>query len=57
MALPAVPTSEAGSALHAQGCPFRGRCAQATELCATVDPELRETPRGGAAACHYVPGL
>jgi oligopeptide transport system ATP-binding protein len=57
MALPAVPASEPGSALHAQGCPFRGRCPQATELCAAVDPDLRETPRGGAVACHHVPGL
>jgi oligopeptide transport system ATP-binding protein len=56
MALPAVPASEAGSTFHALGCPFRGRCAHATELCATVDPELRQTPRGGAVACHYVHG-
>jgi oligopeptide/dipeptide ABC transporter ATP-binding protein len=56
MTLPAVPASEAGLALDAQGCPFRGRCPQATDMCAAVDPELRETVHGGAAACHLVPG-
>jgi peptide/nickel transport system ATP-binding protein len=57
MALPAVPASEAGSAFDAEGCPFRRRCPLATEVCAAVDPELRATPRGGAVACHHVPGV
>ena len=35
------------------GCRFRTRCAAATELCATEEPQLRETTPGNYVACHH----
>jgi oligopeptide/dipeptide ABC transporter ATP-binding protein len=35
------------------GCAFRTRCALAREHCATHRPELIESERGRASACHY----
>jgi peptide/nickel transport system ATP-binding protein/oligopeptide transport system ATP-binding protein len=35
------------------GCAFRTRCALAREQCATHRPELIESERGRASACHY----
>lgn len=34
------------------GCYFRTRCSHATELCAKVEPELREVKSGHYTACH-----
>ena len=35
------------------GCRFRTRCPAATELCATEEPQLRETSPGNYVACHH----
>ena len=36
------------------GCPFRTRCAYATEKCAEAMPELKEISPGHFAACHLL---
>jgi len=36
------------------GCRFRGRCALATEVCATTPPPLRAVADGHLVACHHV---
>jgi len=36
------------------GCRFRDRCAQRTDACASIDPELRELRPGHRAACIAV---
>ncbi|MGH3470469.1 MAG: oligopeptide/dipeptide ABC transporter ATP-binding protein [Nocardioidaceae bacterium] len=35
------------------GCRFRWRCPLATEICAQLDPELRDMGPGHVAACHH----
>jgi peptide/nickel transport system ATP-binding protein len=35
------------------GCRFRTRCPDATELCATEEPQLREMGGGDYVACHH----
>src|SRR5579875_1860318 len=35
-----------------QGCIFRPRCKYATQVCASVEPELLEKSRAHLAACH-----
>ncbi len=39
------------------GCPFRTRCAYATEACAQSMPEFREISKGHFVACHRVEEL
>ncbi len=36
------------------GCPFRTRCAYATEACAESMPEFKEVSKGHFVACHRV---
>jgi peptide/nickel transport system ATP-binding protein len=37
------------------GCVFASRCAQATDLCRQVAPELETKAPGHRAACHFAP--
>lgn len=36
-----------------EGCPFRTRCWKASDLCATLEPELEGFAHGRRAACHH----
>ncbi len=50
-----VLTGDIPSPLNApSGCPFRTRCAYATEACAAEMPEFKEVSPGHFAACHRV---
>jgi peptide/nickel transport system ATP-binding protein len=35
------------------GCRFRTRCPNATDLCATTEPQLTEVVPGRHVACHF----
>jgi peptide/nickel transport system ATP-binding protein len=35
------------------GCRFRTRCPQASELCASEEPQMREVSAGHYVACHH----
>jgi len=48
-------TGDIPSPLNApSGCPFRTRCAYATEECAQSMPEFKEVSRNHFVACHHV---
>ena len=50
-----VLTGDIPSPLNApSGCPFRTRCAYATEACAGEMPEFKEVSPGHFAACHRI---
>ncbi|MBQ9493600.1 MAG: dipeptide ABC transporter ATP-binding protein [Oscillibacter sp.] len=53
-----VLTGDIPSPLNApSGCPFRTRCAYATEACGAEMPEFREVSAGHFAACHRIDAL
>jgi len=35
------------------GCRFRTRCWKATDICATVEPEMQLRATGQLSACHH----
>ena len=50
-----VLTGDIPSPLNApSGCPFRTRCAYATDACAGEMPEFKEVSKGHFAACHRI---
>ena len=38
---------------ESRGCPFRGRCPRATDICASDAPRLREMTPGRFVSCHH----
>jgi len=52
--LEAIPGNVPNPVAIPSGCAFHPRCAQASELCRTTIPPLREYRPGHFAACHWV---
>jgi peptide/nickel transport system ATP-binding protein len=51
-----LPGDPPDPSVAADGCPFRPRCADAIDLCATIDPPLWPAgPDRGAACVHVLP--
>src|SRR5690606_15377094 len=46
-----IPGTPPAPAARGSGCAFRDRCGEATEVCATRQPELVEVGGGTEAAC------
>jgi peptide/nickel transport system ATP-binding protein len=49
--LPQIPGSTPQLSRLPQGCPFRPRCPRASDICATVPPEM--TVEGQTVLCHH----
>ena len=49
--LPQIPGSTPQLSRLPQGCPFRPRCPRASDICATVPPEV--TVEGQTVLCHH----
>jgi len=51
--LEAIPGIVPNPAERPSGCRFRDRCARAEEICASIDPPMREHAPAHWAACHF----
>jgi oligopeptide/dipeptide ABC transporter ATP-binding protein len=51
--LAAIPGIVPNPAERPSGCRFRDRCTRAQEICAAIDPPMREHAPAHWAACHF----